>query len=109
MAEHVGPMRTELGLKTGLRKLNKLEASLDEIKVEDKHDLMRANETRNLHSVGKIMINAALYRTERRNKPYHYRLDYPETNDEEWCGLVVVRKNGSNIDCGFEPVVYKSN
>ncbi len=109
MAEHVGPMRTEMGLKSGLKKLERLEPSLDEIKVEDKHDLMRANETRNLMSVGKIMINAALYRTESRNKPYHYRLDYPETNDEEWCGLVVVRKNGDNVNCSFEPVVYKSN
>jgi adenylylsulfate reductase subunit A len=107
MAEHAGPMRTERGLAAGLAKLEKLEPHLDEIMVDNEHDLMRANETRNILSVGKVMIHAALYRTESRNKPYHYRLDYPEPDDENWCGLVTVRKNGAGYDCGFEPVVYR--
>ena len=53
------------------------------------------------------MATAALYRTESRNMPYHYRLDHPETDDANWCGLVVVRNDGGKITCGFEPIVYQ--
>lgn len=102
MAEHVGAMRTEIGLESGLAKLARLEAALEDIKVADLHDLMRAHETRSLLTVGRIMATAALYRKESRNKPYHHRLDYPETDDANWHGLVVVRRQGSRLACEFE-------
>ena len=104
MAEHVGPMRTETGLKAGLAKLERLENALDEIVVNNLHDLMRAHETRSVLNVGKVMAGAALFRTESRNKPYHHRLDYPETDNENWCGLVVARKVGGSVACTFEPI-----
>ena len=104
MAEHVGPMRTETGLKAGLAKLERLENALDEIAVDNLHDLMRAHETRSILNVGKVMAGAALFRTESRNKPYHHRLDYPETDNENWCGLVVARKVGGAVACTFEPI-----
>ncbi|KAA3629953.1 MAG: FAD-binding protein [Proteobacteria bacterium] len=108
MSEHVGPARTEVGLKTGLEKLGKLETHFDSVKVDDLHDLMRVNETRNLLAVGKIMAHSALFRTESRNKPYHYRLDYPETDDKNWCGLVVVKQAGASVECDFERITYSA-
>jgi adenylylsulfate reductase subunit A len=107
MAEHVGVMRTEEGLRKGLEKLNNLERYMDEIKADNFHELMRANETRSLLLIGKIMATAALFRKESRNKPYHHRLDYPETDDRNWCGLVVLEKVGDEIKCSFEPITYK--
>ncbi|MBN2035016.1 MAG: FAD-binding protein [Deltaproteobacteria bacterium] len=106
MSEHAGAMRTEIGLQVGIEKLKRLEKYLDEMKAADIHDLMRTHETRSLLEVGKIMATAALFRTESRNKPYHHRLDYPDT-DDKWCGLVAVKKEGDRISCSFEPVVYK--
>jgi succinate dehydrogenase/fumarate reductase flavoprotein subunit len=103
MAEHVGPMRTENGLKAGLEKLHRIEKYLDTIKVNDLHELMRAHETRSILSVGLVMATAAVYRTESRNKPYHHRLDFPDTDNAKWCGLVVVRKQGEGLSCSFEP------
>ncbi len=107
MAEHVGPLRSEQGLKVGMRKLRQLEGHLESIKVNDLHELMRANETRSILTVGKMMASAALFRTESRNKPYHHRLDYPDTDDANWCGLVVIKKAGEDFDCSFEPIRYK--
>ena len=104
MAEHIGPRRTEGGMRTGLQKLSSLEQYLDEIKVSDLHELMRARETCSLIEVGKMMGKAALFRTESRNKPYHHRLDYPETDNEAWCGLVILKKEGDDISCSFEPI-----
>jgi adenylylsulfate reductase subunit A len=103
-AEHVGPMRTEEGIKTGLEKLKRLEGYMDDIKVHDLHELMRSHESRSLLQVGKMMGHAALFRTESRNKPYHHRLDFPETDNAKWCGLVVLQKKGDEISCAFEPI-----
>ncbi|MBN1106198.1 MAG: FAD-binding protein, partial [Deltaproteobacteria bacterium] len=104
MAEHIGTLRTEGGIQRGLEKLHSLERHLDEIKANDLHELMRTHETRSLLQVGKMMGHAALFRTESRNKPYHHRLDYPETDHERWCGLVVLEKKGDGISCSFEPI-----
>jgi adenylylsulfate reductase subunit A len=102
MAEHVGFRRTAQALKYGLKKLQRLERHLDEMKVNDLHELMRAHETRSILAVGKLMAATAHFRTESRNKPYHHRLDFPETDDTNWCGLVVVQKKGRDITCSFE-------
>jgi len=107
MAEHVGVMRTAEGIKTGIRKLERLETFLDEMKARDLHELMRTHETRSLLQVGKMMGKAALFRCESRNKPYHHRLDFPETDDKRWCGLVILEKKGNDISCNFEPIVYQ--
>ena len=103
MAEHVGPMRTEGSLKCGLEKLQRIESYLDEMKATNFHELMRAHETRSILSVGKVMATTALFRTESRNKPYHHRLDFPDTDNTNWCGLVVFRKDGDRLSCSFEP------
>jgi adenylylsulfate reductase subunit A len=103
MAEHVGPMRTKGSLKCGLEKLQRIESYLDEMKATNFHELMRAHETRSILSVGKVMATTALFRTESRNKPYHHRLDFPDTDNTNWCGLVVFRKDGDRLSCSFEP------
>ena len=104
MAEHVGPMRTAHALKTGMEKLKGIESHLDEMKANDLHELMRTYETRSILSVGKVMATTALFRTESRNKPYHHRLDFPDTDNTHWCGLVVVQKKGDEFSCSFEAV-----
>jgi adenylylsulfate reductase, subunit A len=109
MSEHVGMARTDLGLRTGLQKLERLESHLDEMKVSDLHELMRSRETRSILTVGKMMASAARFRTESRNRPYHYRLDFPDTDDTNWSGLTVVRKKGNGFECSFEPIVYSPN
>ena len=104
MAEHVGPMRSANSLKVGLKKLGDIECYLDQMKANDLHELMRANETRSILSVGKIMATTALFRTESRNKPYHHRLDFPKTDNTNWCGLVVVQREGNELSCSFEAI-----
>ena len=106
MAEHVGPRRTEQALTYGLEKLQRIESYLDEIKANDLHELMRTHETRSILAVGKLMATTALFREESRNKPYHHRLDFPDTDDTNWCGLVVVGKDGNELSCSFEPITY---
>jgi adenylylsulfate reductase subunit A len=105
MTEHCGPYRTEPGLREGLAKIAALKPFSSEIKVASFHDLMRAMETRSLMTVGEIMFHAALYRKESRFIPYHYRLDYPQTDNDHWHGQVLVRRDGEGMKLEFMPMV----
>jgi succinate dehydrogenase/fumarate reductase flavoprotein subunit len=53
--------------------------------------------------IGKLMATTALYREESRNKQHLHRLYYPDSDGASWCGLVVVRKEGDELSCDFEP------
>jgi len=106
VSEHMAVGRTEMGLNIGFEKLKGIESHIGLLKAENFHELMRANETRSILQVAKIMNRAAEYRKESRIKPYHYRLDYSETDDQNWCGLVVVEKDGEGIRLSFDRTVH---
>ena len=45
--------------------------------------------------MAKISAASALARRESRFHPYHYRADFPQTDDENYCGLMVIQKQSS--------------
>ncbi|MHC1600972.1 MAG: FAD-binding protein, partial [Candidatus Nezhaarchaeales archaeon] len=106
MNDHAGPIRTEKGLAIGLEKLKKLEKRIEELKASNYHELMRAIEAMNLITIGKLTITAAIERRESRFPPYHFRLDYPETRDDEWLKLIVLRRDGDSITISHKPLDY---
>jgi adenylylsulfate reductase subunit A len=107
MSEHVGAFRTEKGLKAGIVKLKRLKKDAEHLKAENRHELLRVMESKNLLTIGEIMAHAALFRRESRFIPYHYRLDYPETDNDGWCGQVVVYRENGEIRCEFERISYE--
>jgi adenylylsulfate reductase, subunit A len=90
--DHFGPTKTRISLEGALDKLDRLEAARTELKAASMHELMRTHEALNIHRVAKISATAALARKESRFQPFHYRADFPETDDENYCGLMVVQK-----------------
>lgn len=63
--------------------------------ASDPHELMRALELQDILTVGRIHAQASLLRTESRLVPWHYRMDYPEQDDEHWRRSVVLwQENG---------------
>jgi len=90
--DHFGPVKTELSLAGALEKLDRLDAARDELKAGNMHELMRTHEALNIHRVSKISARAALERKESRFPPYQYRADYPQTDDANYCGLMVIQK-----------------
>jgi adenylylsulfate reductase subunit A len=107
MVENVGPSRTRASLETARQKIEALVPYAEEIKANNFHELMRSIETASLIKVGEIMTHAALYRKESRFIPYHYREDYPETDDMNWCGQVLVKQIDGKITVEFKPLHYK--
>ncbi len=106
MWQQVGPARTEASLKIGLTKLAKLKQIEEELTAREFHQAMRAAEAQNLLTVSQIMAEAALFRKESRFGLSHYRADYPESDDKNWQGLVVVRKEDEGIKLSFKPLSY---
>ena len=45
-----------------------------------------------------MAAKASLYRTESRWGLYHYRLDFPNRNDDEWMCNTIIKKNLENIE-----------
>jgi adenylylsulfate reductase subunit A len=105
--DHFGPVKTEMSLKTAIEKLGKLDAAREDLRARDLHDLMRVHEAMNIQQVAKITAAAALARRESRFPPYHYRADYPKTDNEQYCGLIVVKKGEKgDVTTRFEPLSY---
>ncbi|MCB1436877.1 MAG: FAD-binding protein [Rhodobiaceae bacterium] len=104
--DHFGPIKNETSLKAGIAKLDALNSYRDELAAGDLHTLMRCHEAVNIHAVAKIVAETSLARTESRFSPYHHRSDFPESSDD-WCGLVVARREGDNgVATRFETLLY---
>ena len=109
MTDHLIPIRNEVSLNTALGKLKRMEACKDQLRAANYHELMRVHEAQSLLNVGRICCTASLARKESRFIPYFYRNDYPEQNDGEFCGLMLVKKGGhSEIKTDFHPLKYEA-
>ena len=54
------------------------------MRAREPHELMRALEAHSILDCAEMAARASLYRTESRWGLYHYRVDYPETDDDNW-------------------------
>ena len=74
--------------------------------INDAHDLCKSYEIDNIIRCACISAMASLERKESRWKDSHYRVDYPEKNDQEWlCHLVVKQgRNPEEMICAKVPV-----
>ena len=82
--DHFGPIKSELSLNGALEKLNRLDGAIGELGAQNLHELMRVHEAVNIQQVAESTATAALARKETRFAPYHYRTDYPETDDKNF-------------------------
>lgn len=107
MTDNLVPVKNEVSLNTAFYKLKKMESYREHLKANNFHELMRVHEAQNLLKVGMICCAASLVRKESRFIPYHYRSDYPEQNDRDFCGLILVKKRGdSEMETSFHQLEY---
>jgi succinate dehydrogenase/fumarate reductase flavoprotein subunit len=103
MADYVGYVKTEKGLRTGLEKLNDLGKKLAEMRVENYHELMRATEFKDLLLLGKLVATGALARRESRMGLSHRRGDYPNQDDKNFFGSMILKRKNGGIKLTFKP------
>ena len=75
------------------------------LKAKDMHELRLAHETKNMIISAEMKLKASLMRKESRCS--HYRLDYPEMDDENWQAWINISKKDSG-DMAFEKQPFSS-
>jgi succinate dehydrogenase/fumarate reductase flavoprotein subunit len=59
------------------------------LKANDPHELMRALEVQDIIDLSELHAQFSLLRTESRDLPNHYRIDYPKQDDEHWQNTII--------------------
>lgn len=107
MTDNLVPKKSEASLMTAMAKLSKFEPFKHQLRAGSFHELMRVHEAQHIIKVGMFMCQASLARKESRFVPYHYRTDFPEQNDNDYCGLIILRKGtGAGIESRFQKLEY---
>jgi succinate dehydrogenase/fumarate reductase flavoprotein subunit len=91
--DYLQPPKTEVRMQTGLRHFMRAKEELDELGATNPHDLMRALECSFIRDCAEMAARASLFRTESRWGLYHYRLDYPTLDNDNWFCHVNLRRD----------------
>ncbi len=90
--DYLQPPKSPNNLDIGLQKFVAYEDTLNLMGAQDPHELMRCMEVHFIRDCAEMAARASLFRKETRWGLYHYRLDYPEKNNEEWFCHVNLKK-----------------
>lgn len=82
--DYLQPPKSGNKVEIGLNHFVRYHETLEQMGARDPHELMRCLEVHFIRDCAEMAARASLYRRESRWGLYHYRLDYPEKNDEEW-------------------------
>jgi len=82
--------RSKDRLEEGLARIEAVREKLPGLQAKDLHYLSKCHEVRSMTLCAELTFRAALMRTESRG--FHYREDYPETDDANWLKWVILRR-----------------
>jgi succinate dehydrogenase/fumarate reductase flavoprotein subunit len=91
--DYLQPPKSGKKMEIGLNHFIRYHETLSEMGARDPHELMRCMEVYFIRDCAEMAARASLYRRESRWGLYHYRLDFPNKNNEEWFCHVNLKKN----------------
>lgn len=94
MTYYMGFVRNQKGIETALEKLNIIQNHIGEVKADNLHELMRANEARHLIKHCQLSARAAMERKESGRTLYR-RSDYPKLNPDLNKCFILWQENGA--------------
>ncbi|WP_231597600.1 fumarate reductase/succinate dehydrogenase flavoprotein subunit [Bacillus sp. SA1-12] len=98
VTQYMMPPKTTTKLKIALEKIEHFrKVDLNLLGAKDPHELGRALEIHSIVDCAEMMAKASLYRKESRWGFYHYFLDYPQKDDENWLKRVIVKKGKDGL------------
>ncbi|WP_036479671.1 fumarate reductase/succinate dehydrogenase flavoprotein subunit [Myxosarcina sp. GI1] len=102
--DYLQPPKNPHKMEIGLNKFVNYYDSLDIMGARDPHELMRCMEVHFIRDCAEMAARASLYRRESRWGLYHYRIDYPEKNNDEWFCHVNLKKEADSMTLFKRPV-----
>lgn len=100
---YIGYRREERRMQEGLRRLRTLRSREAEMVAQDFHGVMRVNEARNIRAVAEALATSAIERRESRGGAAHFRVDYPETDDENGRRIIMIEQVGDELRVAARP------
>lgn len=91
--DYLQPPKVSNKMEIALRHFERYHETLDQMGAQDPHELMRCMEVHFIRDCAEMAARASLFRKESRWGLYHYRVDYPEKNNEEWFCHVNLKKD----------------
>ncbi|MGV2830020.1 fumarate reductase/succinate dehydrogenase flavoprotein subunit [Myxosarcina sp. GI1(2024)] len=102
--DYLQPPKNPHRMNIGLNKFVNYYDSLNIMGARDPHELMRCMEVHFIRDCAEMAARASLYRRESRWGLYHYRIDYPEKNNDEWFCHVNLKKEADSMTLFKRPV-----
>jgi succinate dehydrogenase / fumarate reductase flavoprotein subunit len=108
MTDLCGIFRSEEGLKACIEKIRELRERFEDVGIQDRSptfntEVLYALETRHLLEFSEIIAVGAEARRESRGA--HYRLDYPERDDENWLKHTLAWREDGRVKLAYKDVV----
>jgi len=102
MVSKVNLLKNRHELEEANERIRELQRELATKKAGNTKDLIRLLECGNMLKVALMIIESSLLRKESRGA--FYREDFPETDNSNWKGNIVIRNVAQEMDLRFEPV-----
>ena len=85
-----------------LVEIDRIADSLEDVGLESIHDLVSFYELNSMITTARLIVHGSLARKESRGS--HFRSDYPKTDDENFKGSFIYRKEDGRLKMTFRPV-----
>lgn len=103
--DYLIPPKVTRKMEIGLQRFAEIREDLSLLVARDPHELMRALEVHAILDCAEMAARASLFRTESRWGLYHFRVDYPETDNRNWFVHVQLKKGtDGEMSCFKRPV-----
>ncbi|MEW6262186.1 MAG: FAD-dependent oxidoreductase [Thermodesulfobacteriota bacterium] len=98
ITDYIAPPKNEYKLKRALWWMDRFRRELaDLVRIQDNHDLFKAYEIENIIQCAQLSAVASLERRESRWGLWHYRSDFP-ASDDRWLKHIVLRQGENPSD-----------
>lgn len=103
--DYLQPPKITRKMEIGLERILQVKADLPRLSARDPHELLRALEVHSIVDCAEMAARASLFRKESRWGLYHYSIDYPERDDENWfCHSRLYKDDAGRMQTAKRPV-----
>ena len=100
--DYLQPPKATRKMELALERFAEIGEDIKHMSAANPHELMRAMEVVHIFDCAKMAAHASLFRTESRWGLYHFRVDYPARNDDEWFVHCHLRKTADGAMESFK-------